>query len=130
MKKKVLVILRGLPGSGKSTFAELFKAPICSADDFLMIDGVYVWTQARVRRAHELCEAKCKSLMEAEEPLIIISNMNVKARDWRTYGKMAEDTGYMVFTVIIENRHGGKNSHGVTEEMMKDIEERFSIILR
>lgn len=130
MKKKVLVILRGLPGSGKSTFAELFRAPICSADDFLMVDGVYVWTQARVRRAHELCETKCKSLMEAEEPLIILSNMNVKARDWRTYREMAEKHDYMVFTVIVENRHGGKNSHGVTDEMLKDIEERFSIMLR
>jgi predicted kinase len=128
--KKSLVVIRGLPGAGKNTFAELFKAPVCCADDYLMVDGKYVWTQAGVRIAHEKCEAKCKSLMEANEPLIIIANMNVKARDWRAYGKLAEEYGYMVFTVIVENRHGGKNSHGVTEEMLKDIEERFSIVLR
>ena len=130
MLKRSLVILRGLPGSGKTTFAELFKAPICSADDYLMVDGKYVWSQPGVVRAHALCQEKCQRLMIDGEPLIVISNMNVKPRDMRPYTKLAEEFNYKVFSVVVENRHGGVNDHGVTEEMLADIEERFQIKLR
>jgi len=129
MAEKSLVILRGLPGSGKSTLAKLFNAPICCADDYLYVNGKYVWTQPGVIKAHALCEEKCKRLMISQEPLIIIANMCVKPRDMRPYTKLAEEFGYRVFSVIVENRHEGKNEHNVSEEMLKNIAERFQIKL-
>ena len=49
---KVLIIVRGIPGCGKSTFAELLGSAICTADDFHMKDGEYKWIQERVGLAH------------------------------------------------------------------------------
>ena len=44
---KTLIILRGVPGCGKSTVAEVLsnngKYPVCTADDFFMKDGEYKW---------------------------------------------------------------------------------------
>ena len=36
MAEKSLIILRGLPGSGKSSLASLLTKAICSADDYLI----------------------------------------------------------------------------------------------
>ena len=40
---KSLILVRGIPGSGKSTFAKeiSYGFPFLSADDFFMIEGKY-----------------------------------------------------------------------------------------
>jgi predicted kinase len=126
---KSLIILRGLPGSGKSTVAKLFNAPVCCADDYVYVNGEYMWTPQRAARAHMLCQDKCKTLMKEGKQVIVIANTNVKERDIRVYSKMAEQFGYIVFSLVVENRHGGKNEHGVPEEKLKDMEQNFSIKL-
>jgi len=127
--EKSLIVLRGLPGSGKSTVAKLFNAPICCADDYVYVNGEYMWTPQRAARAHILCQAKCESLMKKNESIIVIANTNVKARDSRAYTILAEQFGYTVFSLVVENRHGGTNDHGVTPEKLKDMEQNFSVKL-
>ena len=53
-KSKVMFIMRGLPGSGKSTIVKLIvkkyerNVAVCSADDhFLQEDGTYLFKQVR-----------------------------------------------------------------------------------
>ena len=41
--------------------------------------------------------------------------------------KVAEKYGYTVFTVIVENRHGGKNVHGVPDDKLEAF--KFDIVL-
>jgi len=43
---------------------------------------------------------------------------------------MAEKYGYTVFSLIVENRHGGVNEHGVPEEALERMENRFELKLR
>jgi adenylylsulfate kinase-like enzyme len=51
-----LVLIRGLPGTGKSTRAKKMRDHLhLEADMFLMVDGVYVYDQSKVRAAHEQC---------------------------------------------------------------------------
>jgi hypothetical protein len=45
------------------------------------------------------------------------------------YYNMAERYGYRVHSVIVENRHGGTNIHGVPDEKVKVMSDRFSIKL-
>jgi hypothetical protein len=45
------------------------------------------------------------------------------------YFKLAEKYGYMVFTIIMENRHGGINQHGVPDDKLKQMKDRFSVKL-
>ncbi len=131
--KKSLVILRGVPGSGKSTFAELIAGGdtgiICCADDFFMQDGKYNWDRSKIGQAHKECQEKCKSLMEKSAPMVIISNTNVKESDFAPYIEMAEKYGYRVFSIIVENRHGGTNVHNVPDDTISSMTRKFQISL-
>jgi hypothetical protein len=42
---------------------------------------------------------------------------------------MAADHGYMVFSIIVENRHGGKNTHNVPTETLEKMKNRFELKL-
>lgn len=48
----------------------------------------------------------------------------------KPYLDMAEIYGYRVVSLVVENRHGNSSVHGVPEETMKKMEDRFSIKLR
>jgi predicted kinase len=128
--KKVLVILRGLPGSGKNAFAEVLNTKaICCADDYLMINGVYDWQYWKLNAAHNWCERKCERFMKVNAELIVVANTSVHTRDMKRYFDLAEVYGYKVFSIILENRHGGVNSHGVAEETLENMRKKFNIQL-
>jgi hypothetical protein len=45
------------------------------------------------------------------------------------YYDLAKEYGYMVFSIIVENRHGGKNVHNVPEGKINQMRDRFQIKL-
>jgi hypothetical protein len=45
------------------------------------------------------------------------------------YYDLAEKYGYRVYSLIVENRHGGVNEHGVPEEKLEQMKQRFEIKL-
>jgi hypothetical protein len=45
------------------------------------------------------------------------------------YYKLAERYGYKVFSIIVENRHDGVNQHGVPDDKLQQMRERFEIKL-
>ena len=127
---KVLIIVRGLQGSGKSTVGKLFDTKaICSADDYFMRDGKYKWYGHMLPTAHAWCIRKCRRFMKKQAPRIVIDNTAVKARDLVPYNDLARQFGYMVHTIIVENRHGGVNSHDVPEEAIDRLREKFDVKL-
>lgn len=131
--QKSLVILRGVPGAGKSTFAELIAGGntdiICCADDYFMKDGKYMWNRNEIGNAHAACREKCAALIEKSAPLIVVANTNVKDSEFSDYIKMGEDAGYKVFTVIVENRHGNRNVHNVSGDTVDQMRRKFSVSL-
>ena len=60
---------------------------------------------------------------------IIVANTNTTVKEMKPYYDMAADFGYKIFSIIIENRHGGVNEHNVPEETLKKMVERFDIKL-
>jgi len=123
--KKILVILRGAPSAGKSSFAELLGKAICSADDWYTRKGVYNWDVRYLNEAHIWCERKCWRFMQKDVSPIIIANTNVTERIMRPYIDMAKEFGYIVYFVVLENRHGNKNSHNVPEETIEKMKNRL-----
>jgi 50S ribosomal subunit-associated GTPase HflX len=62
-------------------------------------------------------------------PEIVVSNTFTQEWEMKEYYKLAEKYGYKVFSVIMENRHGGVNEHGVPEEKLQAMRDRFEIKL-
>jgi hypothetical protein len=42
---------------------------------------------------------------------------------------LAEKYGYKVYSLIVENRHGGVNEHGVPEDKLEIMKNRFEVKL-
>jgi hypothetical protein len=42
---------------------------------------------------------------------------------------MADRYDYKVFSIVVENRHGGVNEHNVPEEVLTKMRERFEVNL-
>jgi predicted kinase len=128
--EKNLIIVRGIPGSGKSTFARILGRAVCTADDFHTDrNGNYNWKPENVGRAHGWCQRKCERFLKAGIDRVIVANTSTTEDEIRPYIVMAKKYGYRVFSVIVENRHGGINEHNVPGATLEKMEKRFSIKL-
>lgn len=131
---KTVYILRGLPGSGKSSFADtLFSkmdAVIVSADDHMVNDnGDYEFSADILGECHAQCKRDYKKSIELEWPVIVVDNPNTKMWEFSWYMKYAEEHGYKVVTLIVENYHGGSSKHDVPDEKIEEMRERFVVNL-
>ena len=60
---------------------------------------------------------------------IVVSNTFTQEWEMEPYFQMAKTYDYKVFTVIVENRHGGVNTHGVPEDKLQMMKDRFEFKL-
>ncbi len=126
---KTLILLRGLPGSGKSTLAKTFGGIHIEADMFFMKDGEYKFDPTMLKHAHNWCHDVVENWMDEGQELIIVSNTFTTEWEMDYYFTMAKLKGYMVHSVIVENRHGGVNEHGVPADKLEQMKNRFQIKL-
>jgi predicted kinase len=127
---KDLFLLRGLPGSGKSTFASLICYTVLSADMYFEdSDGNYNFDGSKLKDAHRWCLSECEEDMMLETPAIAIANTFTQEWEMENYYKLAEQYGYRVHSLIVENRHGGVNQHGVPDDKLEQMKNRFEIKL-
>lgn len=127
-----VIILRGVPGSGKSTFARKLapREHICEADEFMVnVDGEYDFNPARLGYCHDQCYEKFKRLLILGTPTVINANTNTTTKEFKAYVKLAESMGYKVTFLIIENRHGKSSVHDVPEDKVQLMRDRFQISL-
>lgn len=138
MIPKILTLVRGLPGSGKSTFANWIwnEYAICEADKFFVDKaGNYNFNASKLREAHKWCRDKVETRMKDNElnpqyyPKIVVSNTFTQEWEIEEYFKLAAEYGYKVFSIIVENRHGGENVHGVSADKVQVMRDRFEIKL-
>lgn len=129
--EKVLVICRGICGSGKSTFAKTLGGQHYEADMYFIdpTTGEYKFDGTKIKNAHAWCLDKVKTDMAVAREKIVVSNTFTQEWEMEPYLMMAKEFGYMVFTVVVENRHGGENQHGVPEDKIKQMKDRFEIKL-
>ena len=128
--EKILYIVRGIPGSGKSTFAKTLGGIHIEADQYFVdLEGNYNFDGSKIKLSHNWCMIQTQKAMVDDEPKIVVSNTFTQEWEMETYFKLAEENGYKVFTIIVENRHGGVNQHGVPEDKLQMMKDRFSIKL-
>jgi energy-coupling factor transporter ATP-binding protein EcfA2 len=127
---KELILLRGLPGSGKSTVAKILGGVHYESDMyFTNAAGEYKFDPSGLRNAHEWCQDLVWANMEKSEPLIVVSNTFTQEWETEAYYKLAENHGYRVHSIVVENRHGGVNEHGVPADKLEQMKTRFEIKL-
>jgi predicted kinase len=135
---KKLYIVRGVPGSGKSTLALNLVGSdflVCEADKYFMVDGEYKFDASKLKDAHESCRTLVETYMKDSlvndqfYREIAVSNTFTQEWEMQPYFDLAEKYGYMVFSIIVENRHGGSNQHGVPAEAIQRMKDRFNVKL-
>lgn len=116
-------ILRGVPGSGKSTFAKNIDtdtAVICSADDFFVgEDGVYRFDASKISQAHKECFLKFVRAVNDGKKTIVIDNTNCTNIEVAPYVTYAEAMGHTATIIAITKTPpeecAARNVHGVPE---------------
>jgi hypothetical protein len=133
---KNLILLRGLPGAGKSSFAKTMWSEyvVCEADDYFVDDnGKYKFNARDLPKAHNWCKFRVETFMKDNQanpqfyPNIVVSNTFTQEWEFKDYYKLAEQYGYKVYSLIVENRHGGTSTHNVPEETVVNMRNRFDI---
>ena len=132
-----LILLRGLPGSGKSTLGDvvlytnkLGNQDVLSADNFFINEsGEYIFDASKLKEAHNSCQQKCAERMKYQFVKIVVANTFTEEWEMKPYFDMAERYNYRIHTVIVENRHGNQNIHNVPEDKLKSMKARFDIKL-
>ncbi|XP_077154368.1 NEDD4-binding protein 2-like 1 [Ranitomeya variabilis] len=129
---KHIYLLRGLPGSGKSSLARKLKrdfpsALVFSTDDyFITEDGSYIYDPDLLQDAHKWNQKRARKAMSRGRTPIIIDNTNIMAWHMKPYAVMALENGYQV--IFLEpNTHwkfnvrelARKNSHGVPSDKIQ-----------
>lgn len=118
-----LILVRGIPGSGKSTFAEGVKYDEgyihLEADMyFIRDDGTYRWDPSKVKEAHQWCQDTTRILLNNDYD-VVVSNTFTRLWEMRPYLEMTND----VHVVRMLGQYG--NIHNVPEEKVKEMKDRF-----
>lgn len=126
---KTFYIIRGLPGSGKNTFANTLDCVVFSADDYFIQDGNYKFIASLLPDAHADCKNRVRRAMYEGVDKIAVANTFTQEWEMEEYLNLASSHDYRVFSIIVENRHGGKNIHGVSDETIDKMRDRFEVQL-
>jgi predicted kinase len=128
---KTLYIVRGIPGSGKSTFAQSLDCPVFEADQYFIDSetGEYKFDGSKIKLAHNWCKLRVEQSMEDDFQKIVVSNTFTQEWEMEPNFKLAEKYGYRTFSLIVENRHGGVNEHDVPEDKLELMKNRFEVKL-
>lgn len=132
-----LILLRGLPGSGKSSLArELMSSgpngTILSTDDYFFKDNTYVFDGTLLGDAHDWNQMRAERAMSEGRSPVIIDNTNIKAWEMKPYVEMALMNRYEVDFREPETNWkydpaelAKRNKHGVPQETIEKMLDRF-----
>jgi predicted kinase len=128
-----LYLIRGVPGAGKSTFANRLLLGrlvdyVFEADDhFYDFDG-YKFDASKLGDAHEMCQLNARKCLFGGYN-VAVSNTSVSEWEVGIYETMAIECKARFVSIIVENRHGNSSIHGVPLEKVEQMKKRFSVKL-
>lgn len=133
--KNSLILLRGLPGSGKTTLAKILSEnntyPVFSVDDYFTNKktGEYIFNFQDNHLAYKQCEELTKDAMQQQLSKIFVHNTFTIDWELEAYFKLASKFNYNLFVVTVENYHHNKNTHEVSDEQLQKMAEKYKVKL-
>lgn len=142
MSANRVVILRGISGSGKSTYtAKHCKgAKVVSADNYfteVLGEGkAYKFDASKLGEAHRWCMEKFVRAIThidpiARAPFVVVDNTNLALWEFMGYVQVAQAMGYEVEIVRMDTPPhvaAARNVHGVPANKVEDMARRFQNI--
>ncbi|XP_019385637.1 PREDICTED: NEDD4-binding protein 2-like 2 isoform X2 [Crocodylus porosus] len=135
--QKLLLILRGLPGSGKTTVSRVLLGQsrdgiVFSTDDYFNQQDGYTYNAGQLGDAHDWNQKRARQAMEQGRSPIIIDNTNTQAWEMKPYVEMALEKGYIVefrepdtWWKFDPEELEKRNKHGVTREKIAQMLDRY-----
>ncbi len=116
-----LLLIRGLPGSGKSTIARALK-PLgyahFEADQYFCRDGRYRYDASKIRDAHAWCRQRTRDALQRGRR-VVVANTFTRIAEIQPYLSMCD------FVRVIEARGRWPNVHGVPAETIERMTARW-----
>lgn len=122
-----LVLIRGLPGSGKTTLArsmdgfEHYEADMYFEDT----DGSYHYDRTKIRDAHDWCKAKTRQAL-SRGARVVVANSFCQLKELEPYVQMARTAG--IVPTVVEADGRWQNLHGVPEERVEQMRQRWEVL--
>ena len=115
-----MTLIRGVSGSGKSTLAAKMAGAMGAchfeADNFWIQSGSYQFDASRLKEAHAWCQDQVRTALSLGDN-VIVSNTFTAEWELEPYLQMAGDYGCEITVIVVENRHGNRDIHGVPDEV-------------
>lgn len=128
MRRQKLTLIRGIPGSGKSTIASKLDAVLIEADQFFENrDGEYKFDRRFIKDAHAWCQFEMKRLLLAGNS-VVVANTFVKRWEVERYLEIVHSLGLDIEIELLEAKGEFQNVHGVPNEVVARMKTQFEKI--
>lgn len=119
-----LYIIRGLPGSGKTTLANKLAANAnACADDYFTTAKGYHFDAEKLTQAHEHCYQRIRALLAQGVPEVAVHNTFVLHEHVAPYIRLAREFGYFYNIIICRSQFG--SVHNVPSEVIRRMRRDF-----
>lgn len=122
--KNELVLIRGLPGSGKSTIARAMAGYVHYETDQYFVDanGVYRFDPANLKDAHQWCQV-CVDDELAGGVNVVVANTFTQRWEMQPYLNMAKRMGIKVRVITAKGQF--ESIHNVPAEKIEAMRQRW-----
>ncbi|RHX88520.1 AAA family ATPase [Leptospira stimsonii] len=133
--KSALILIRGLPGAGKSALAKLLSEngtyPVFSVDDYFTNPETkeYRFQYTENHLAYKSCEERTEKAMMERTPKIFLDNTFTLSWELEPYFRLASKYNYTVFVLTVENYHKGKNIHSIEDDQLLKMASKYKVRL-